>query len=400
MAPPTISSRMDSIVMKCLHKDPGRRFHSVGQLRQTLEQERDRQAHISIGTGGLPRWSLLVGVGGGLAVVALLFLLFFTGSSVESRLGRAGEASPQEAEQLYLEVLGSDNACVEAYLRLGELYGEQKRIDDELNLYREAMTNGVEDLEILNRLSRIYLGKMDHNKVLQYSRKALKLKGQNPDAQRAAVEALLALKRYKEAEKTAEQLVGLRPEEAGSHLLLARALKVQRGRIKDALYSLKQAQALSPADPEIAFALAEVVHKRDGCRLAISHYSQATGAGIKKTSAYLALADCLKKVGRETEVVSVLEKAVKVFPKNAHFHYRLAKHFRSKGKTKSAIEEYKAAIESKPEDQIYLTELADCHRSTGQWCEAWELYKRLNKLRPKFFLYAELMKEADKRCKR
>ncbi len=166
-------------------------------------------------------------------------------------------------------------------------------------------------------------------------------------------------------ERTRKLLLGGEPGECyelfGEAYLLA-------GRLTEAEAAFRKSQAAAPNEALLKFNMARIAAHRGHDQEALAGLESGLQQGLKGegTVPYEVLADVLKKLGKENELLDRLEKLRAADPANAALGYFLADRYLKAGRTDSAEALYLQLLASSPTTLAYRS-LAEIYRKGRQY---------------------------------
>jgi len=237
----------------------------------------------------------------------------------------------QQASIYWERVLAREPENIEAHIFLAKYYEKMEQLERSLTHLQAILAQAPDDIDSYARLGEMYEKGGDYDKALSYYEKYLV---QYPDnqkiAQRVAGINAVMLKRRQTQES---------PQAAAAIDHQAQAVELKKnisdleaaGRFSDAIPLYRQLLEISPADHEILAALANdltVIRENKGNVSMVEFLADIVPDNI---STYRSMADLLKRLDREEELLAVLHKIHELDPGNDFAIQELADIYFKKG---------------------------------------------------------------------
>jgi tetratricopeptide (TPR) repeat protein len=279
-------------------------------------------------------------------LVALLFLgTWGRAEDTHAALRRAQDlenaGQSRESIPIYREVLHSDPKCLEAAVGLGRSLYTIGEYAQAASSFEKALELRAGDLETMNWLGRSYLQEKQPEKVLEL------LSHEGAGSGNAASIHLLLARAYdaqdklNEANQEIQQALRLDPHCRGAHFAQG-FIAWSTGDLAAAEQALREELDLDPHEILAAYYLAEVLEK-------LGRFTEAEAAltrtGRDAPDTYLFHLGLGKVHERKKEYAAAAEqyrRAIRMDPKQAEAHYRLALVLRGLGETAKANEQFHA----------------------------------------------------------
>jgi tetratricopeptide (TPR) repeat protein len=203
---------------------------------------------------------------------------------------------------------------------------------------------------------RLELGRMYHL-AQQYSKSAEQFARVN--------DALEHPDRFGISSRAKQVLLG---KEAGELYELFGEAFLLTDRWADAEAAFRKSHSVSPRADVLKYNLARVATRRDRLQEALAGLESCLGSGLasKGPAPYELLADVLKKLGKESELMDRLQKLRATDPTNASLSYLLADVYLKAGQTDMAEPLYRELSAKTPTVLAYRN-LAEIYRKSGQY---------------------------------
>lgn len=336
---------------------------------------------------------------------------YLIGSS-EYRLGKSEEALVSlkkgteldpENEQILLTLgilytaQGSNNEAIEVYSRLEKL----PKIDASSYSFKKAVL-----LKAVGRYEDAYAA------LKSIPEEKFKFKAQ---LYMQLGDAAVQLKEYEEAEKYFEKARGIDPELASAkqsasatrvaHLLEKGNSALKNKNYKEAIFSFSAASQLDPKNPSPYVFLGNAKILAGDTDGAVKAFETSLKLKADYWEAYSGLAAAFNKSGNFPKAISVLEKALPFFPKNAAVYNQIGLNQKSLGENAKALVSFTKARELDPGYKEPVLNLAYLLASDNRFKTA---RNELDKLKSddevkkaRLFLdVAELIYEGDQRLRK
>jgi tetratricopeptide (TPR) repeat protein len=245
-----------------------------------------------------------------------------------------------QAEQLYRQVLQTDEAHADSYHMLGVLASQMGRHDVGIASIRHALT--------LNSTAADYHSNLGL---------ALQAQGQIDDAVTQYVEALR-----------------IRPSFPEAHTCLANALH-QQGKLDEAVAHCREALRLRRKYPPALVNLGNALLDQGKVEEAVDCFQQALGVDPELAEAHSNLGSALTRQDKLQEAVASYREALRQKPNYAGAHYNLGTVFQMQGQLNDALASYEQALRSDGQ-------FADAHFNRallwllqGNWAAGWAEYE-------------------------
>jgi tetratricopeptide (TPR) repeat protein len=258
-----------------------------------------------------------------------------------------------QAEQAYGEALKLDAGRHTSRVRLGIVYGKERKYPESVAALEGVQDDVRGDPEALFYLCRAYLevgktdraletaelveglGENDPGALLSVGRllvakdyyqqavplleKAARLMPKSPEACYSLAFAFYKLRKYDEMTTYLDQAESLDPTQP--RILLLRALSLlDTGKIADAKEFINQARAFNPDDKFAAYLWARVLIEERAYAEAIKLISDLIAGGYNDPNAHLSLITAYRRNGEFQKAVDYALKLSQAFPDNASAH--------------------------------------------------------------------------------
>lgn len=218
------------------------------------------------------------------------------------RLGDSGKA-----EEALKEALRKDPKAGEAYVALGNLYVQTKRVEEAEKIYSEGVKAAPDDLNVGMKLTDFYLAT---RKAEDAKRMLDELSKKFPDSaavQFKQAQIALAEKRYDDALQSIQAILRKAPNHSDALTFKGQILMAQ-GKTEDAINDLKEVVKIYPALPPARYNLALAYWQTGKVLDAKAELKEALRVDPNYAEAILRLAEIDLRSGDPKEAVERLEK--------------------------------------------------------------------------------------------
>ena len=267
----------------------------------------------------------------------------------------AGDAAG--AEQLYRTILTSPLGHAVASFGFGLLCGEQGRLSEAVENYRQAIATQPDFVDAWINLGTAVLTLGRHQEALALYRRAIEIRPQNAmahgnlgkalqdmgrtDEAVAAYRAAIALEpdnaithanlgavllerqEWDDSATITRRAIALRPDSAMAHANLGTAL-MHLGRHEEALAACRQAMASRPEGVAIHASLGGAMLELGALPEAVTLCRQAIALDPALASAHFNLSHALKAMNFLDEAILSARQAIALCPASAEYHFHLA----------------------------------------------------------------------------
>jgi serine/threonine protein kinase/tetratricopeptide (TPR) repeat protein/TolB-like protein len=419
---PEIPEYLAAIILKCLEKDPARRYQSAGELLRDLEAGTPpaRIVRLRIAETGYPKWlfavtGLVVLAGIALAVrpVRERVLPHISASlTIDSNPGAAGK---KFVALMPLRVLGNDAA-----LQL-EAEGVVDALSAKLLQMKNAHLSEPSAVEKINpsdpvaKIARQLGAKLIVQGTLQggagdkidavlrlsdATGKQLWTKefsGVRQDLLTIEDQIYNELVAALELKPSVDELArnALRPtENVDAYELYLKGRNILRGkrdvkRVQSALDSYEQAIAKDPSFAlayaglaDASLAMYRVNHDGMWSQKAVSAAQHAQTLNDDLPEVHFALGDVYNATGKTREAIVELQHALTLAPNSDEGYRRLADAYLAAGQTDNALQAYQHAIDANPYYWLNYNKLGIAYSQLGRKQEALDAFRHVVELAP------------------
>lgn len=286
-----------------------------------------------------------------------------------------------EAETLCREAIELESSDVNFIALLGTILMRNSKLVEAEQVLRRAVSVAPGFPRAQEDLGTLLLNLKRYDESLPYLEKAVELDPKNADCFFKLGGALKALGRKDEAEHAFDQSTALSPEK--SRLAEAADLFLKR-RFREAEKIAQDLLRANPRDVNAASLLARIAIEANCFDDAEKILRKVVKLAPLYVEAWHDLGTALKEQSKHDEAVEVLEKAIEIDPGNASSHYFHAAALAMAAKPERAEQSYKTAIELNPNLSGAHLGLGHVLKTIGKQEEGIAAYRRAMALRPNF----------------
>lgn len=220
-----------------------------------------------------------------------------------------------EQASIYWErLLAREPDNIDARIYLAQYYEEEGQLDRALIHLKAILDYNPEDVASYARIGETYEKTEDYDKALSYYEKYLEKYPDDSNVMRRVVTVNAALGRKKQTLESLDQYFAPDSKERKEKLKESIRQYKAAGRYLDALPLYRKLVKLSPDDPEILAALANdllAIGENEGKLSITQHLSNIVPDNV---AVYRAMAELLRRLQREEELLAVLLKILEFDP--------------------------------------------------------------------------------------
>jgi tetratricopeptide (TPR) repeat protein len=266
------------------------------------------------------------------------------------RAARAADSSGQakKAEELCLEALGIDPACVDALVIAGSIAARSGRVAEAVNLLRRAQAADPNSYDAARWLATLLMGRDGGSEAIECAKTAVRLRPKEAEAYVVLGLASLAGSEPDQAIRSLRKATELCPPMAGAHHNLGVALQNDE-RFDEAIEAFKHAIALVPTMIVSHLHLGMAYLSSDQVELAIACAKRSLELSPSSMSAKKLLVDANVAATEGPNGLDHIRRAMEIDPKAAIPHAMMASRLQEQGKFDEAEKSISRAIELEPE---------------------------------------------------
>jgi len=245
-----------------------------------------------------------------------------------SRAVSAGDEAG--GEKMFLEILGTDESLVDAWVALGRLYRRQGRMADSLAALREAHARRPLDPFLVSKLANALISTQQPEEAEQLLLAAREKHPDDPSIVFALARVLESSGRFAESESLFRRALNLDPTSAPAHVRLA-ALALRRGDLNTAGVELDAALRLDSRVAEASLLEGQLLERQNRFEEASQAYRNELSSSPNSLPAAIALSRLEGRLGRPVEQERVLREAIQANPRSPGPYLVLAMTFLQRG---------------------------------------------------------------------
>jgi arylsulfatase A-like enzyme/tetratricopeptide (TPR) repeat protein len=245
-----------------------------------------------------------------------------------SRAVSAGDEAG--GEKMLLEILGTDESLVDAWVALGRLYRRQGRMADSLAALREAHARRPLDPFLVSKLANALISTQQPEEAEQLLLAAQEKHPDDPSIVFALARVLESSGRFAESENLFRRALNLDPTSAPAHVRLA-ALALRRGDLNTVGAELDAAVRLDPRVAEASLLEGQLLERQNRFEEAAQAYRNELSSSPNSLPAAIALSRLEGRLGRPEEQERVLREAIRANPRSPGPYLVLAMTFLQRG---------------------------------------------------------------------
>ncbi|MBU0547381.1 MAG: tetratricopeptide repeat protein, partial [Candidatus Omnitrophica bacterium] len=327
-AVPCFDSPLFSIIIKCLEKDPSRRYINFAAMRVDLEnlllKEGRKKIALLEGTK-LEAWEILN-----------------KGDSLYY-LGRH-----EGGIACYDKAIAINPAYSDAYYNRGNAYYDKGNLEQAISDYSKAI-----------EINPVYPKAYYNRGVFYYSKGNL----------------VLAISDY-------NKVIAINPAYPNAYYNRGNAYR-KKGDLEQAISDYSKAIAINPKDTEAYNNRGSVYYDKGDLEQAISDYSKAIEINPKDVEAYNCRGIVYRKKGELAQAISDYSKAIEINPIYSDAYYNRGNVYRKKGDLEKAISDYNKAIEINPAYSKAYNNRGSVYHDKGDFEQAISDYNKAIEINPK-----------------
>ncbi|HEV3136535.1 MAG TPA: tetratricopeptide repeat protein [Pirellulales bacterium] len=222
-----------------------------------------------------------------------------------------------------------------------------------------------------------------HDVAIEYIRRAIELRGDQPMYYSNLGEAFRSLGNLAEAAACQRAALKADPNYSQAHNNLGNVLK-SLGQTAEAIAAFDRAIQLQPGYAEPHNNLAAILQEQGDLPAAIAHYRQAVAINPRYAGAYKNLSTALRSQGKLAEAAECCQQALQLAPLDSEAHLNLGTVYQAQQKYEEALASYREAIRLDPRCALAYNNSGAALKERKQYEAASECYRRAVELRPDF----------------
>ncbi len=404
--PPNIQKELGRLVMKCLEKDPDKRYRDFSQLEEGLSELYHKLTGEVVnppGSAALEAWELS-NKGASLNSLGLhqeavecyeQALKMAPGfAEAHNGLGFAyqDKGDLNKAIDEYKEALRLDPNHIWAHNNLGSAYQAQERLDEAISEYKEALRINPDLAEVRSNLGNAYAkqGKIDEG--IGECKTALRINPNHAYAHNNLGNIYNDQGKLNEAIREYQQAIRVNPNYATAHSNLGNAHQAQ-GRLDDAIRECKEALRIKPNYADAHNNLGNAYQAQRRLDEAISEYKEALRINPNFEKVRSNLGNAYQAQGKLNEAISEYKEALRINPDLVEVRSNLGNAYKDRGMFDEAVKEHLETMRAKPNFAPVYYNLGGIYQAQGKLKEAIECYLTFVRLAPP--QYASYARQAE-----
>ncbi|HUN55491.1 MAG TPA: tetratricopeptide repeat protein [Smithella sp.] len=273
---------------------------------------------------------------------------------------------------------------------LAGVYLRQGRINEAISQYKDVLSIKPDDSLAMEELVKCYIKKNEFDEAIKVSKGVIK---NNPKSAQAYVALGLSMAEkglWAQAAQSYHEAVRLEPDDYLVRFKLAEAYE-NGNMINSAIDEYKYIAAHSKEAGRALLALGNTCLKQKKYDEAAKYYNEVLEKQPRNAVAYANLAAAYAGMGKWSEELDNLKKAVSISPREPAIHFNLGAAYERRKMNAEAIREYEYVLKINPADADALERLADMAFKNKQFDQAVKYYEKLKIRFPqKASIYANL----------
>jgi len=245
------------------------------------------------------------------------------------------------------------------FLRLGELYFEQKKYDSALLSFSRALELEPENVEVLSHISDVYIKKNDYTQAEVALLKAIEYEPKNALLLSKLANLYFDIGKYYESQQLLIQAIEEEPK-AEYYSLLATIYKKMDNDIA-CWNTLVKAEQLFPKNINILNQIGAYYFDLDNYSKALSYFQSALDLDPENQYSLFQLAKTFEKMNDPYNAIDIYSKIVEINPDHALAYYYLGKLYSSLGDFAQSLTCYSKCLELDPSFFDAALDLASIH---------------------------------------
>jgi tetratricopeptide (TPR) repeat protein len=279
----------------------------------------------------------------------------------------------KEAVLFYRRALALNPAIPGLRLDLGlALFkgGEPKQAIVEFKLLLKSQPPGSPEAQRLTILiGMAHYGLGEYAQAVPYLKTAASADAQNLPLRLALAHSCLWSKQYQCVLDTYHEILMLNAESAEADMLVGEAQDELKN-TGDAIQEFRDAEKANPQEPDVHFGLGYLLWTQRQYPEAASEFQAELANNPNHVQAMIYLGDTEMKLGQPEAALPVIEKAIRIDPRNELAHLDLGTLYGDAGRRDEALRELKIAEELSPNDQNVHWHLGRFYQKMGRTAEA------------------------------
>jgi tetratricopeptide (TPR) repeat protein len=281
----------------------------------------------------------------------------------------------------YREALRINPSLAEAHYNLGIAYKAQGKLDAAVGEYREALRLNPSLAEAHSNLGNAYYAQGKLDAAVGEYREALRINPSLAEAHGSLGNAYYVQGKLDAAVLECREALRLNPSLAEAHYNLGNAYYVQ-GKLEAAVGEYREALRLNPSLAEAHYNLGIAYKAQGKLDAAVREYREALRLNPNYARAHTNLGNAYDAQGKLDAAVGEYRKALRINPNDAGAHYNLGIAYKAQGKLDAAVGEYREALRINPNDAEAHLNLGIAYKAQGKLDAAVGEYREALRINP------------------
>ena len=241
------------------------------------------------------------------------------------------------------EAYRADPKSAQVLVALGIVADRSGQANQALGYYRKALSYQPDYERAVDGAVKMYVRSGNPTAAVRFAEPVARSWERNLELQAVYGDALIAAKRYEEAERVARAALRRDERHVPAMIVLARA-SLARGRQELAASIIEQAAGIDSNHPELLFMQGQAAAKEDRVAEALEAYRKAVKADPEYAEARTALGMQYMAGGNYAQALTEFEAAAKLVPMVAAAHLNLGDAYRANKRWPDAKREFDLAL--------------------------------------------------------
>ena len=287
----------------------------------------------------------------------------------------------QQATITYEQELAMKPGAVQEYKALGDLYLQQKKIDQAITAYKKYLENDSTSVAIIMTVANYAYKAKDYDEALRYLSMVHGEEAKRGQFLLLYGQACYQSKTCTKAGAIFKQLATLMPQNAEVFKNLF-DISMKNGNTADATLALKRYVAIKPDDAAAQKQLGDFLYDQKDLAGAMAAYGAALTADPTLKGFFKRYSEIVMGKGTQEQVITVLTAAIKADEADGPMYAALATIYQHENACSKAIPYYQKALQLDTKNSAVLPALAACQAKTGDVNDAVITYEQAVAMNP------------------